>query len=226
VARGPLIPAPPVAVVADRLEQLTERIAAAGGDLSVIRIVAVTKGFDSSAVRVAAELGLTDIGENYADELLSKAEERAAEVTWHMIGTIQRRTIRALAPVVRCWQTVSRPEEIRSIAAHAAGAQVFVQVDTTGLPGRNGAAPAEIASLVAAAREAGLVTRGLMTIGPPDDPSDSERGFEIVAQLAADLGLREVSMGMTEDLETAVRSGSTMLRVGRALFGPRAEPVP
>ncbi len=222
MARGPLIAAPTVGVVADRLGQLTERIASAGGDPSVIRIVAVTKGFDSSAVRVAAELGLTDLGENYADELLSKAGDAAPGVIWHMIGTIQRRTIKALAPVVGCWQTVSRPEEISSLAAAAPGAQVFVQVDTTGLPGRNGGDPGEVPALVGAARDAGLVTRGLMTIGPPGDPSESRPGFELVASLAGDLGLREVSMGMTEDLEVAVRCGSTMLRVGRALFGPRA----
>jgi PLP dependent protein len=223
------MPAPPTGIVADRLEQLRRRIASAGGDPSAVRIVAVTKGFDISAVRVAIKLGLTEIGENYPGELLSKAGDLLSEgdevpgVTWNMIGRIQRRTIRSLAPVVGCWQTVSRAEEIRSLSASAGGAEVFIQVETTGLPGRNGSDPEEVAGLVAAAREAGLVTRGLMTIGPPGAALDSAPGFELVASLARDLGLGEVSMGMTEDLEIAVRSGSTMLRVGRALFGPRAE---
>jgi hypothetical protein len=166
---------------------------------------------------------LEEIGENYAAELLQKAGRQVGEVTWHMIGKIQRRTIRGLAPVVGCWQTLTRLQEVTSLSAAAPGAQVFVQVDTTGLPGRNGCDPGQVPDLVKAARDAGLVTRGLMTVGPPGDPSGSVPGFELVASLARDLGLRELSMGMTEDLETAVRSGSTMLRVGRALFGSRTE---
>ena len=225
MARGPLIPAPPVDVVAERLEGLRERISSAGGDPGEIRLVAVTKGFDVTAVNAARSLGLEDIGENYADELLQKAGE-VHGINWHMIGAIQRRTIKALAPLVACWQTLSRLEEITSLSAAAPGAQVFVQVDATGLPGRNGCDPSQVSGLVTAARDAGLVARGLMTVGPPGDPADSVPAFELVASLARDLGLRELSMGMTEDLETAVRSGSTMLRVGRALFGPRAQPAP
>jgi len=101
-----------------------------------------------------------------------------------------------------------------------------VQVATTQLPGRNGATAADTPRLVAAARDAGLVTRGLMTVGPPGPPEAAKPGFELVAALARDLGLAEVSMGMSDDIEVAVKAGSTMLRVGRALFGPRPHDGP
>jgi PLP dependent protein len=219
-----LLAAPISDVVGERLAAIRKRISAAGGDPELVRIVAVTKGFDESAIRAAIEVGLTDVGENYPQELLSKAS--AADhpgVTLHMIGAIQRRRIKSLAPVADCWQTVSRSVEISSLAEHAPGTAVFIQVDTTGRPDRNGCSPPDVPVLVSAALEAGLKVRGLMTIGPGPDSEEAETlsGFETVAALSNELGLGEVSMGMTEDLEPAVRAGTTMLRVGRALFGPR-----
>jgi len=210
-------------VVAGRLSALRLRIENAERDPAHVRIVAVTKGFDESTPAAALAVGLVDVGENYADELIAKASsERAPEVvTWHMLGSIQRRKTKALASVVGCWQTLSRTEEVESLARHAPGAQVFVQVETTGLPGRNGCDPRSTPGLVADALRAGLAVRGLMTIGPPDDPEGARRGFELVASLGQDLGLEELSMGMSDDLDIALRAGTTMLRVGRGLFGSR-----
>jgi uncharacterized pyridoxal phosphate-containing UPF0001 family protein len=209
-------------VVAARLSALRLRIEDAGRDPAHVRIVAVTKGFDESTPAAALAVGLVDVGENYADELIAKASsELAPEVTWHMLGAIQRRKTKALASVVGCWQTLSRTEEVDGLARYAPGAQVFVQVETTGLPGRNGCGPRSTPELVADAHRAGLTVRGLMTIGPPDDPEGAQRGFELVASLARDLGLEELSMGMSDDLDIALRAGTTMLRVGRGLFGPR-----
>jgi uncharacterized pyridoxal phosphate-containing UPF0001 family protein len=214
-------PAPPVEVVAQRLAGIRERVHAAGGDPALVRIVAVTKGFDESAPRAALAAGLTDVGENYPAELLAKASAvDAPDATWHMVGGIQRRRIKALSAVVDCWQTVSRPEEVSSLARYAPRTAVFVQVDTTGLPGRNGCPPADVGSLVAIARDAGLDVRGLMTIGPGPQ-SSPQKGFEIVASIARNLDLHEISMGMSDDIEAAVSAGSTMLRVGRGLFGDR-----
>jgi uncharacterized pyridoxal phosphate-containing UPF0001 family protein len=221
VARRPLAPAPPADVVAERLAQLRARLESAGRDPSEVLILAVTKGFDTSAVESAFAAGLHEIGENYPDELLSKATAESPPVIWHMIGTIQRRVVKSLAPVVGCWQTVTRHEEVASLARYSPGTQVFIQVDTTGLANRNGCSPSEAPALVASAREAGLVTRGLMTIGPQGPPESARAGFDLVAFLARDLGLSEVSMGMSDDLEVAAAAGTTMLRVGRGLFGPR-----
>jgi hypothetical protein len=217
-----------------RVAALRRRIEDAGRDPAGVRVVAVTKGFAAGAVEAARAAGLYDIGENYADEFLAKvrdmapasggasnADEGSPPTRWHYLGAIQRRRVRMLAPVVSCWQTVCRVSEGEAIAARAAGATVFVEVETTGIPGRNGCAPSEVPALVTSLRGAGLDVRGLMTVGPPGPPEESRPSFRITAELARELGLPEVSMGMTDDLEVALSEGSTMLRVGRALFGER-----
>jgi hypothetical protein len=217
-----------------RVAALRRRIEAAVRDPAGVRVVAVTKGFAAGAVEAARAAGLYDIGENYADEFLAKvrdmapasggasnADEGSPPTRWHYLGAIQRRRVRMLAPVVSCWQTVCRVSEGEAIAARAAGATVFVEVETTGIPGRNGCAPSEVPALVTSLRGAGLDVRGLMTVGPPGPTEESRPSFRITAELARELGLPEVSMGMTDDLEVALSEGSTMLRVGRALFGER-----
>lgn len=214
--------APPADVVSERLASIRARIEHAGADPDAVTVIAVTKGFDSGAAAAALAVGLDQVGENYADELLHKAADPAtAGAAWNFIGGIQRRIVKKLAPFVVCWQTLSRPEEISSVASASPGAEIFVQVDTTGLAQRNGCRPSDVARLVEMARDSGLTLRGLMTVGPPGGPAGSRPAFELVASLGKDLGLRELSMGMTGDLEEAIRAGSTMLRVGRGLFGER-----
>jgi hypothetical protein len=212
--------------VAERLDSVRLRIERAGGDPSAVRIVAVTKGFGPDAVRAARAAGLHDIGENYANELVSKAAELHGDasspspVRWHFLGAIQRNKVARLAPIVGVWQTVSRAEEGDRIARFAPGATVFVEVDTTGRSGRNGCPPEEVRALVQRLRDAGLDVRGLMTVAPRG-PEASALGFSTVRALADELALEERSMGMTDDLEAAVRAGTTMVRIGRALFGER-----
>ena len=226
----PLAPSPPVDVVAERVAAVRARIAATGRDPAEVRLVAVTKGFASDAVRAALAAGIHDIGENYADELMAKAADVGAgegpPVRWHFLGAIQRRRVARLAPVVSWWQTLSREAEAVAIAARAPGATVLVEVDVTGIAGRNGVALADVAALVAAAAARGLDVRGLMVVGPPGPPEGARAGFRRVAALARELGLREVSMGMSDDLDVALSEGSTMVRVGRALFGARPPAAP
>jgi hypothetical protein len=95
-----------------------------------------------------------------------------------------------------------------------------VEVETTGLSGRNGCSPDDVRALVPRLRDAGLDVRGLMTVAGPR-PDAADLAFETVRSLADELGLEERSMGMTDDLEAAVRAGTTMVRIGRALFGER-----
>ncbi len=223
-----LATAPPVDVVVARALALRHLIEDAGRDPAGVRVVAVTKGFTLSAVHAARAAGFYDIGENYADELLSKVGDDGdgdapgmPPTRWHYLGAVQRRRVRMLAPVVSWWQTLSRAAEGETIASHAPGATVLVEIDTTAAPGRNGCAPAEAPDLVASLRERGLDVRGLMTVAPRGRPEDSRPAFRLTAQLARDLGLPEVSMGMTDDLEVALSEGATMVRVGRALFGER-----
>ena len=195
-----------------------------------MRVIAVTKGFGPEAVRAARAAGLRDLGENYAAELVDKAEvvagartgggADAEAVVWHFLGAIQRNKVAHLAPIVGLWQSVARSSEGERIARFAPGAQVLVQIDATGLAGRNGCAPEGAGELVAQLRDTGLHVRGLMTVAAPGDAAARD-AFETVGRLADRLGLEERSMGMTDDLEAAVAAGSTMVRVGRALFGAR-----
>jgi hypothetical protein len=207
--------------VASGLARVRARIEAAGGDPDRITIVAVTKTFGPDAVRVALECGMSDIGENYAAELLEKALAIPDGVRWHFLGTIQRRKVRDLAPLVGLWQGLSRTVEAEAIARHASGASVLVEVDMTGIPGRSGVPPESVPALVAAARAAGLKVAGLMTIAGPGGGEAALGAFRSVARLCDDLELPVRSMGMTGDLEQAVLAGTTMVRVGEALFGPR-----
>jgi hypothetical protein len=216
--------------VAERLDSVRRRIEQAGGDPSAVRVVAVTKGFGPEAVVAARAAGLHDIGENYANELVAKAAAVEGElsvpqpVRWHFLGAIQRNKVARLAPVVGVWQSVSRVEEGARIARYAPGATVLVEVETTGQAGRNGCPPDGVHALVPRLRDAGLDVRGLMTVAAPG-PDAADFAFETVRSLADELGLEERSMGMTDDLEAAVRAGTTMVRIGRALFGERPPKV-
>ncbi|MGH9096033.1 MAG: YggS family pyridoxal phosphate enzyme [Acidimicrobiales bacterium] len=210
--------------IAVRLAGVRERIASAAPDPAGVGVVAVTKGFGADAVRGALGAGIVDIGENYADELVAKAAETEGAdpvPRWHFLGAIQRNKIPRLAPKVACWQGVSRLEEGRAIAQRRPGASVLVQVDIAGIPGRGGCPPDGVVGLVSALRAEDLEVAGLMAVGPPGPPEGSRAGFRAVSVLADGLDLPVRSMGMTEDLEVAVAEGSTMVRIGRGLFGDR-----
>jgi PLP dependent protein len=211
-------------LVASRLEELRRRIERAGGDPAAVRILAVTKTFPVEVVRAAWEAGLSAVGENYADELVAKASalrEELPGLAWHFLGAIQRNKLGRLAPFVSCYEGVDRLEEGQAIARRRPGASVLVEVDTAHTPGRGGVAASGVAPLVGALRDLGLDVAGLMTVAPPD-PVGARAAFELVASLRGELGLREASMGMSGDLEVAVAAGATEIRVGTALFGPRA----
>jgi PLP dependent protein len=206
--------------VAARLAAVLERIERAGGDPAQVRVIAVSKGFGPDAVAAARAAGLTDLGENYAAELQAKAPGPAG-TNWHFLGTIQRNKVRVLAPLVTMWQGVARLAEGERIAQFAPGARVLIQVDTSGgLPGRNGCPPADVAALAGSLANLDLQLEGLMTVAPAGDEG-TKAAFGSVRTLADALGLKERSMGMSGDLEAAVAAGSTMVRIGRALFGPR-----
>jgi pyridoxal phosphate enzyme (YggS family) len=208
--------------VTKALERVRARIAAAGGDLERITLVAVTKGFDVDAVRAVRAAGVADLGENYAQELRAKSDALDdAGVRWHFVGRIQRNKVPLIAAHVALWHGVDRPAVGNAIARRAPGAEVLVQVDVTGDPQKGGCPPPEVPGLVEQLRAAGLDVRGLMAIGPAGPPEDARRGFRLVAAMADDLGLDERSMGMSDDLEVAVEEGATMVRIGRALLGPR-----
>jgi pyridoxal phosphate enzyme (YggS family) len=226
VAGDPIPAAPPrdVAELQARAARVRERIAAAGGDPAAITLVAVTKGLPVGLAALALEAGLEDLGENYAQELLSKHEQlgaAAARVRWHFIGQLQRNKVAKLAPVVDVWETVDRVELGTAIARHAPGATVFAQVNVSGEPQKGGCLPDAAPDLVAALRDLGLAVRGLMTVGATGAPEAARDGFRTLRRLADRLGLVDCSMGMSGDLEVAVAEGATIVRVGTALMGRR-----
>jgi len=219
-----------VAVTAERvaagLAEVRGRIEAAGGDPQAITIVAVTKELGAEAVDAALAAGLRDVGENRADELREKAAAISSRsVRWHYLGRVQRNKVARLAPVVSLWQGVDRLAAGAEIARRAPGATVLVQVNVSGEPQKHGCPPKETAALVEGLRRVGLDVRGLMAVGPSGPPEAARPGFRRIRELADELDLSERSMGMTDDLEIAIEEGTTMVRVGRGLFGPRPSTI-
>lgn len=218
---------PSAGEVTARLGAVRERIAAAG-DLAAVTVVAVTKGFGPEAVAAARAAGLHDLGESYAPELLAKSAAAAAAggppPRWHLVGRLQSNKVRRLAATVHLWQSVDRPGLVAELARRAPGAAVLVQVNVSGEPQKGGCEPAATAALVSDLRSAGLAVRGLMAVGAAGGDDAARPGFRLLRALADELGLAERSMGMTSDLVAAVEEGSTMVRVGTALFGPRPGP--
>jgi pyridoxal phosphate enzyme (YggS family) len=207
-----------------RLADVRARIAAAAGDRDV-RVLAVTKGFGPDAVVAAQACGLLDVGENYAQELVAKAaavgDTAGAAVRWHFLGRLQRNKVKALAPLVTLWQSVDRASVGAEIARRAPGAAVLVQVNLSGEEQKGGCEWDEVEPLVRQCGDDGLDVRGLMGVGPAGPAERAREGFRRLVATADHLGLAERSIGMTDDLEVAVEEGSTMVRIGRALFGPR-----
>jgi uncharacterized pyridoxal phosphate-containing UPF0001 family protein len=207
--------------ISANLADVRRRVRSAGGDPSVLGIVAVTKTFDAALVRVAHAVGLDVMGENYVEELEQKRRELSGlDVRWHYLGTLQSNKIARVLGVADVVSGVSREREIRKIAQLRPGMTIDVQIDLTGAPQRSGADAGDVARLVTLARDEGLDVRGLMTVASPD-PHTADAQFSRVDEIASDLGLRGRSMGMSDDLERAVAHGSTEIRVGRAIFGSR-----
>jgi pyridoxal phosphate enzyme (YggS family) len=193
-----------------------------------VRIVAVTKRFGPAAVLAAAGAGLLDIGENYAQELVATADEVAQQapdvasaLRWHFIGHLQRNKVAMVAPLISWWQTVDSVRLARAIATRAPGADVLIQVNVTEAPSQAGIPLSAVGVTVDELRTLDLSVRGLMCIGAAGDAAATTQAFESVRRCADELELEECSMGMSADLREALRAGSTMIRVGTALFGPR-----
>jgi pyridoxal phosphate enzyme (YggS family) len=208
------------ALVAERLGAVRERIARAGGtDVSVLP---VTKTFGVEACWAAYRAGCTAVGENYAQEIVSKLGDIDRPFGVHFIGQLQTNKVRQVAAIVSLYETVDRQSLVAELAKRVAGAEVLVQVAALSEPGKGGCLLAEAPALVEAAQVAGLRVLGLMTVGPTEGgPEAAREGFRVVRQLADRLGLAVCSMGMSADLEVAVQEGSTQVRVGSALFGER-----
>lgn len=211
-------------LIADRYHRLAERVRDLGGDR--VRIVAVTKTFPIEAVRAVRAAGCDRIGENYAQELVTKFgtwnETDGERPEIHFIGGLQTNKVRSLVGLVDLWQSADRNSLLDEIARRAPGSRVLIQVNATDEETKSGCRIAEVDALVETAIARGLRVDGLMTIGPTQpDSALTRRAFRSVSAAADRLGLAEVSMGMSADWEIAIDEGSTLIRVGSAIFGDR-----
>ena len=206
--------------VALRVQQIREEVARASS--TPVAIIAVTKTFGLDAIRAAVAAHCDAVGENYAQEVLAKVEESPFGLPVHFIGAIQSNKVRQLAPHISLWQGVDRESVISELGKRAPGTEILLQVNTTNEDTKSGVPPQEVEALLAAGVKAGLAVRGLMTIGPTSgDVRDAEKAFLSLRSLADSLHLPECSMGMSDDYRVAVDCGSTMIRIGSRLFGPR-----
>ena len=218
---------------AERLADTRERVARAAGragrDADDVALIAVTKGHDFAAMTTALAHGVLDLGENRVQEALPKLDqldESAARV--HLIGQLQTNKVNKVVGRFASIMGVDRDDLLSRIAKRAKEIDVvqpvWIQVNTSGEGQKAGCSPESTAALVGAAeREPGLELRGLMTMGRADAPETELRtGFSKLRELRDLLCPGgALSMGMSGDFEIAVEEGSTHLRVGTVLFGPR-----
>jgi pyridoxal phosphate enzyme (YggS family) len=214
-----------------RLEAVRARVAAAaaraGRDPAGITLVAVSKTATDEQVLEAYASGHRDFGENRAGELAERAARLPADIRWHFVGRLQGNKVRQVRPVAHLLHSLDRAALAGYwVKGPGMPPPVLVQVNVAGESQKAGVEPEEAADLVAEAAGLGIDVRGLMTMPPMvSDPEEARPYFRRLAALQERLtlqwpGLVELSMGMTDDFEAAVSEGATLLRIGRAIFGP------
>jgi pyridoxal phosphate enzyme (YggS family) len=213
----------------ERLLQVEERIQnaahRAGRERGEITLIAVTKKFPAEVTREAYDLGLRSFGENYVQEFERKhaalADLPGAE--FHLIGHLQSNKARIAGELFHTIETVDSEKLARRLDQLNRPLEVMIEVKLSEEESKEGAAPESLSGLIAAIRACpNLRLTGLMTMPPwCDDPEVTRPYFRKLASLARLHGLTKLSMGMSHDLEAAIEEGSTHVRVGTALFGPR-----
>jgi hypothetical protein len=211
-----------LAKVESRIERAAER---SGRRRADITLVAVSKKFSAAHLRAAYAAGLREFGENYIQEFAEKRPQLddLADAKYHFIGHLQSNKARLACQLFDVIQTVDSAKLLGRLDAKL---EVMLEVKLSGEESKNGALPEEVPALLeAAAQYPHLTVSGLMTMPPWNiDPEHSRPYFRQLAALARDVGLKKLSMGMSGDLEVAIEEGATIVRVGTALFGPRAKP--
>lgn len=212
-----------IAYVESRIATACER---AGRARSEVRLVAVTKTFPATDVDHAIAAGMTDVGENRVQEARDKKPLVSAAVRWHLIGHLQSNKAKDAVRLFDVIQSIDSLELAQKVARAAESAgkrqKVFLQVNVGDEEQKSGAAIAEVARLVREIRDLpALELEGLMAIPPAGEAEEMRPFFRELRRLRADTGLKELSMGMTDDFEVAIEEGATIIRVGRALFGSR-----
>lgn len=209
--------------VAENLASVRERVVRTGRNPDEVAIVAVTKGFDVSVCREASAAGLRMLAENRVQEALPKIEALAG-AEWHLIGHLQTNKVKLAVGRFALIQTVDSAHLAEAIARHGRDQQVLVEVNVAREPQKSGADPDRALEVIRSV--AGFLDlRGLMAMGPSQrDPTPAFaelRSLRDEAEQRLGRALPILSMGMSGDFEAALAAGSTMLRLGQVLFGPR-----
>jgi pyridoxal phosphate enzyme (YggS family) len=216
--------------IAANAREVEARIAAAcvraGRSPSEVTLIAVTKTFPADAVDAAIAAGITNVGENRVQEVRDKQPLVTGKVRWHLIGHLQSNKARDAVRLFDMIQSVDSIELAEKLARAAEGAEspreILLQVNIGREPQKSGIDPAEVAQAVKRmAAYPSLRLRGLMAIPPAGEPEETRRFFRELRAMRDAEGMEQLSMGMSEDYEVAVEEGSTMVRVGRAIFGSR-----
>jgi pyridoxal phosphate enzyme (YggS family) len=191
----------------------------AGGD-EAVRVLAAVKYLAPAALPALAEAGVRLVGENRAQDLQTKVAAHDALFEWHFIGQLQSRRVPLVVPHVRLIHSVASDSALRALERHRAlarpGLEVLIQVNIAREPGKAGVLPEELPAYL---EHSPFPVVGLMTMPPlAVDPEASRRWFAALRELAAAHGLRELSMGTSQDYVVAVEEGATIVRLGAALY--------
>lgn len=217
-----------------RLDQVRERVEGAarrvGRDPGEVTLIAIGKTHPPETLAIAYRAGLRHFGENRAAELASKAAVLPGDIDWHFVGHLQRNKVRLVRPVASLLHSMDRMALATAwLKGPGPAPPALLEVNLAGESQKWGVAPEQLSQTAASLLELGVDLRGLMIIPPRVSVAEQARPYfrrlaELRDRLAGDLpALVELSMGMSDDFEVAVEEGATMVRVGRAIFGPRIE---
>jgi pyridoxal phosphate enzyme (YggS family) len=200
------------------LSRVREEIAGTGRDPDTVELLAAVKYVPAEDIGALAQAGVTVAGENRAQDLEVKAAAHP-ELTWDFIGHLQSRKVRQVLPLVRWVHSVSSDSVLRELERHGTPqTEVLIEVNVAGEENKSGVAPAQLDDVIARC-PARVV--GLMTMPPlAGRPEDSRRWFAALAELAAERGLPQLSMGTSQDYVVAVDEGATIVRLGSTLYRP------
>ncbi|HZE04138.1 MAG TPA: YggS family pyridoxal phosphate-dependent enzyme [Solirubrobacteraceae bacterium] len=199
------------------LERVRERIAATGRDPGEVEILAAVKYLPASELPALADGGVTLVGENRAQELVAKSEAVPGRFTWDFIGQLQSRKVRDIVGRVRYIHSVASDSALRQLERYATPeTKVLIEVNVAGEEGKSGIAPAELDVFL---ERSPVEVVGLMTMPPlAAAPEDSRPHFAALRRLAEAHGLRQLSMGTSQDYVVAVEEGATIVRLGTILY--------
>lgn len=209
-------------VVRANLERVRQEIRSAGRDPGEVEILAAVKYVVAEELGVLKEAGIGLLGENRAQELVSKADAYPGAFTWDFIGTLQSRKVRQVLPYVRYIHSVASDSALSQLGHHGTPeTEILIEVNVSGEPDKHGVAPQELSWFL---DRSPVRVVGLMTMPPlAPDPESSRPYFAALRELAQSHGLPQLSMGTSQDYLVAVAEGATIIRLGTTLYA-RSQP--